>query len=128
MKLLFSLVLTGLVLTGFSSCKKVEGPGGAATIKGKLLKEKTIAGQTYYYDAADEDVYLIYGNEDSFYDDDIKTSYDGTFEFNYLEEGNYQFFVYSKCTSCLSGDTVLIQDVVISDKKEVVDLGTIIIE
>ena len=82
MKLLFSLVLTGLVLTGFSSCKKVEGPGGAATIKGKLLKEKTIAGQTYYYDAADEDVYLIYGNEDSFYDDDIKTSYDGTFEFN----------------------------------------------
>lgn len=128
MKLLFSLVLTGLVLTGFSSCKKVEGPGGAATIKGKVLKEKTIAGQTYYYDAADEDVYLIYGNEDSFYDDDIKTSYDGTFKFNYLEEGNYQFFVYSKCTSCLSGDTVLIQDVVISDKKEVVDLGTIIIE
>jgi len=128
MKLLFSLVLTGLVLTGFSSCKKVEGPGGAATIKGKVLKEKTIAGQTYYYDAADEDVYLIFGNEDSFYDDDIKTSYDGTFEFNNLEDGSYQVFVYSKCTSCLSGETVLIQDVVISDKKEVVDLGTIIIE
>ncbi len=127
MKLIFSLIISSLILTGFSSCNKVEGPGGAATIKGKILKEKTIAGQTYYYDAADEDVYLIYGEDASFYDDDIKTSYDGTFEFNYLEEGNYQFFVYSKCTSCLSGDTVLIQDVVITDKKEEVDLGTITI-
>ena len=128
MKLIFSLIISTLVLSGFSSCTKVEGPGGAATIKGKVLKEKTIAGQTYYYDAADEDVYLIYGNEGSFYDDDIKTSYDGTFEFNYLEEGNYQFFVYSKCTSCLSGDTVFIQDVVIDEKKAEVDLGTITIQ
>ena len=100
----------------------------SATIAGKIRKEKIIAGQSYYYDAVDEDVYLIYGSENTFYDDDIKTSFDGSFEFNYLEKGNYQFFVYSDCNSCLSGDTVLIQDVVISDKKERVDLGTITIQ
>lgn len=128
MKLLFSFVISTLILSGFSSCTKTEGPGGAATIAGKIRKEKIIAGQSYYYDAVDEDVYLIYGSENTFYDDDIKTSFDGSFEFNYLEKGNYQFFVYSDCNSCLSGDTVLIQDVVISDKKERVDLGTITIK
>ena len=128
MKLLFSFVISTLILSGFSSCTKTEGPGGAATIAGKIRKEKIIAGQSYYYDAVDEDVYLIYGSENTFYDDDIKTSFDGSFEFNYLEKGNYQFFVYSDCNSCLSGDTVLIQDVVISDKKERVDLGTITIQ
>ncbi|MEJ6776255.1 MAG: hypothetical protein QNK85_02890 [Crocinitomicaceae bacterium] len=128
MRPLFSLVISCLFLTGFSSCTKVEGPGGAATITGKIIKSKTIAGIEYFSDAADEDVYLIYGGVNSFYDDDIKTSYDGSFEFNYLEEGNYQFFVYSKCDNCFSGDTVLIQNLVIQDKKEIVDLGAIIIE
>jgi hypothetical protein len=128
MKLFFLFLISTLVLSGFSSCSKTEGPGGAATIAGKIRKEKIIAGQTYYYDAVDEDVYLIYGNENTFYDDDIKTSFDGSFEFNYLERGNYQFFVYSDCNSCLSGDTVIIQDVVITDKKEMVDLGTITIQ
>ncbi|MGB0915019.1 MAG: hypothetical protein ACPGVI_03060 [Crocinitomicaceae bacterium] len=128
MKVLLSISLSLFALMAFNSCKKVEGPGGAATIKGHILKEKMIAGQAYFHDAADEDVYLIYGNEDSFYDDDIKTSYDGTFEFNYLEEGNYQFFVYSDCPTCLSGDTIIKRDIVISEKKEVFDLGTITIE
>jgi len=128
MKLLFSFIISTLILSGFSSCSKTEGPGGAATITGKIRKEKIIAGQAYYYDAVDEDVYLIYGSENTFYDDDIKTSFDGSFEFNYLEEGNYQFFVYSDCNNCLSGDTVLIQDIVINDKKEVIDLGTITIQ
>ena len=128
MKILLSISLSLFALMAFNSCKKVEGPGGAATIKGHILKEKMIAGQAYFHDAADEDVYLIYGNEDSFYDDDIKTSYDGTFEFNYLEEGNYQFFVYSDCPTCLSGDTIIKRDIVISEKKEVFDLGTITIE
>ena len=128
MKLLFSFIISTLILSGFSSCTKIEGPGGAATITGKIRKEKVIAGQSYYYDAVDEDVYLIYGSENTFYDDDIKTSFDGSFEFSYLEKGAYQFFVYSDCNSCLSGDTVFIQDVVINDKKEVVDLGTITIQ
>lgn len=128
MKILLSISLSLFALMAFNSCKKVEGPGGAATIKGHILKEKMIAGQAYFHDAADEDVYLIYGNEDSFYDDDIKTSYDGTFEFNYLEEGNYQLFVYSDCPTCLSGDTIIKRDIVISEKKEVFDLGTITIE
>ena len=128
MKLFFSIFLCSLFLFPFSSCTKTEGPGGSATIKGHVRKLKMIAGQAYYHDAADEDVYLIYGNEGTFYDDDVKTSYDGSFEFNYLQTGNYQVFVYSDCPTCLSGDTVVIHDVSLGDKDEVNDIGTITIE
>ena len=128
MKLFFSIFLSCLFLLSFSSCTKTEGPGGAATIKGHVRKLKMIAGQEYYHNAADEDVYLIYGNDGSFYDDDIKTSYDGSFEFNYLQTGNYQVFVYSDCSTCLSGDTVVIQGVTLVGKDETYDVGTITIE
>ena len=94
MKLFFSIFLCSLFLFPFSSCTKTEGPGGSATIKGHVRKLKMIAGQAYYHDAADEDVYLIYGNEGTFYDDDVKTSYDGSFEFNYLQTGNQLYLNY----------------------------------
>lgn len=45
---------------------------------------------------ADEDVYIIYGDEDDIYDDNIKTNFDGTFEFNNLRKGKYKVFAYSK--------------------------------
>ena len=133
MKFLFSLIVSCLFFSGFYSCTKVEGPGGAATIRGRIMKtEVNGVGTEYFSNAADEDVYLIYGSEGSFYDDDIKTSYDGSFEFNYLEEGDYQLFVYSENDNPASNnygeDTALVQSLVIQDKKEIVDLGAIIIE
>jgi hypothetical protein len=72
---------------------------------------------------------VIYGNEEgeSYFDDDIETSFDGSFEFNFLEPGNYQVFVYEDCNTCLSGKEEKIIDVTINDKKEIVDLGTIIV-
>ena len=120
-----TLVLTASVL--LSGCKKVEGPGGSSSIvgvvhasvydgAGNLLTE---------YDIPKEDVYIIYGTESSTYNDDVETSYDGSFRFDYLEEGNYQVFVYSKCPSCPSGKEVVIQDVEITEKKSTVVLDTI---
>ena len=49
------------------SCQKIEGPGGAATIQGKLIvKEYDSAGNLIKtYDGADMDVYIIYGNDPS---------------------------------------------------------------
>jgi hypothetical protein len=124
--LLFSLALAG-VLFLLQSCSKVEGPGGSSSITGKIhIKVYDVAGNVINeYDAPDEDVYLIYGDEASFYDDDVKTSYDGTFEFNYLQKGNYQVFVYQDCNTCPSGKEAVIIDVEITDSKTTTDIGTI---
>jgi hypothetical protein len=124
----FSLAFAG-VLFLLQSCAKVEGPGGSSTITGKIHVEvRDVAGNLINeYDAQDEDVYLVYGGGDGFYDDDIKTSYDGTFEFNYLQNGTYKLFVYQDCNSCASGKEALFTTVEITEKKSTVDAGTIII-
>lgn len=129
--LISSLSIIALVVL-MSGCKKVEGPGGSSSITGKLhaLVHDGAGNLINEYDLADHDIYLIYGNEEgnTFYDDDIKSSYDGTFRFDYLEVGHYQIFAYEKCTSCPSGDDVVLLDVEITDKKSTVDVGTINIE
>ena len=129
MKLKSLLFIPVIIFLCFSSCSKVEGEGGAAKIKGKVtIHNYNSAGNLIStYPAADEDVYIIYGNENSFYDNDVKTSYDGSFEFRYLQKGNYQVFVYEDCQTCASGDTVVMSTINISGKNEVVDLGEIIV-
>ena len=57
----------------------------------------------------------------------LKPSYDGSFEFRYLQKGNYQVFVYEDCQTCASGDTVVINTINVSEKNQVVDLGEIIV-
>lgn len=124
----FSLAIAG-VLFFMQSCSKVEGPGGSSSITGKVHIEKyDVAGNLINeYDAPNEDVYLIYGGEDSFYDDDVKTSYNGDFEFNYLQKGSYKLFVYQKCSSCASGKEAVFVDVEITDNKSTNDIGVITI-
>jgi hypothetical protein len=86
------------------SCKKEEGVGGTSTIKGKVI--------LHDYDAsyqnpvpleigpvANEDVYIIYGSDGTVYNDDFKTSFDGTYEFKFLQKGKYKLFAYSKDSS-----------------------------
>ena len=126
----FSLSIVVLfIFLSLSSCKKIEGPGGAATIKGKVhVTEYDLIGNPIKnYDAPKFDVYIIYGNAEgeAYFDDDIETSYDGTFEFPFLEPGSYQVFVYEDCNSCFSGKKEKVIDVLIKDKKEIVDVGTI---
>ncbi len=118
------LIASSLIL---QSCKKIEGPGGSSTIKGKIhVLVYDIAGNLINeYDAPKEDVYLIYGDENPYYDDDIKTSHDGTFEFNFLQPGKYHLFVYQDCNSCASGKEAVTLNVEISDKDETLDVGTI---
>ena len=122
-----------------SSCTKIEGPGGAATITGKLyIEEYDGAGNLINeHDAQKFDVYIIYGNEDgeTYFDDDIETSYDGTYRFNFLEPGNYQIFFYEDHTfaeiianpDLSKQKKVILKQVTITDKKEVHDLGTTVI-
>lgn len=130
MKLFFSFSIFSLLLISFSGCKKVEGPGGSSTIKGVVhANVYDGAGNLINnYDIPKEDVYIIYGGGDeTFYDDDVKTSYDGSFRFDYLEKGNYKIFVYEKCTTCPSGKAIVMVDVEITDKKSEIVLDTIYI-
>ena len=112
----------------FSSCRKVEGPGGSVTIKGVVVERSHVGTSIFEYPAADQDVYIIYGSENSFYDDDVSTSYDGSFEFRYLQKGDYQIFAYQDNPSVASGtDEVLVQ-VNASENNQVIILDTIYID
>lgn len=117
-----------ILLMVFSSCRKVEGPGGSVTIKGVVIERNHVGTSVFEYPAADQDVYLIYGNENTFYDDDVKTSFDGSFEFRYLQKGNYQVFAYQDNPSVASGTDEVLIPVNASDKNEVITLDTLYID
>jgi len=124
MKLLFGAAFLILI---FNSCSKYEGEGGSATIKGVIREQKynTLGNIIAEYPIADQDGYIIYGNGNTFYDDDIKTSYDGSFEFRYLKKGLYKIFVYEDCASCPSGQKEIIVPIEITKNNEIVTLDTI---
>ena len=129
MKYFLSLIVVASI---FYSCSKVEGKGGSATVKGVVMEQlynsigNPISGGKYK--AADEDVFLIYGDDDAFYDDDLKTSYDGSYVFNYLQEGNYTLFIYEDCNTCPSGKKEILIPFEITERNQVIDLDTIVIK
>lgn len=126
------LIVFGVLILAFSACSK-PGNGGAATIAGtvtvRLIKESTLDTLTTF-DAQDERVYLIYGENNTF-DDDTRTTYNGNFNFYYLFPGDYTIYVYSDCTflidECPNESTAIVQNISIGKARETVDLGEIII-
>ena len=124
----FSITLLALLFLG--SCTKSPGTGGQATIKGKIIIQNinVLGNISAEYDAQEHDVYIIYGDNDNTFDDDIKTSHDGTFEFKYLNQGNYEIFTYSECVSCPNGQDSLIKiNTSVGSRNETVELDNIII-
>lgn len=118
-----AIIMLAAVLT---SCSKDEGVGGTATIRGKVIIQDyndDFSLLLSQYNAAEEDVYIIYGEDETF-GDQVETSYDGTFEFRYLLPGDYRIFIYSlDSTSNLLYDTVVIKDITVSKKDDLVDAG-----
>ena len=130
MQKIISLSLILVASFFFNSCKKIEGQGGSSTIKGVInVKQYNVVGTLVAeYPGAEVDVYIIYGVGNTFYNDRIKTSYDGSFEFNYLEEGDYTVFVYEDNNDIINypgGSSAVLVTTSISGKKTTVDLGTI---
>lgn len=108
------------LLVAASGCNKSEGEGGTSTIHGKVYaynynSSGVFQGEFY---APDEEVYIIYGDGDNYYDDSYKTSFDGSYRFQYLRPGTYRVFIYSDCNSCPSGTEELVKSVVISKNNE----------
>ena len=122
---LFSCLIIGLVL--FSSCRKGPGPGGKASITGKIYEynynsEYTVIQGEYF--KGDHDIFLQYDGGNT-YDEKTSTHFDGTFEFNYLLPGKYFVYTYSEDTLATTpGNIVIIKEVEI-EKDETADLGII---
>ena len=120
-----------LVLLSIEWCSKAPGLGGKASIKGKLTGRFYTDNELTMFAGlgalGDENVYIIYGNEQTFYSDDISTSYDGSFEFSYLRPGKYVVFMYENCYPCAALQQEKLFEVEITEKNQVVDLGEIIL-
>lgn len=114
------LILSSFVIAliiGVSACEKDPGEGGTSHLKGELFvldyNSQGILKDSFY--AADSRVFIIYGDNEIF-DDETRTSYDGKFQFNYLYQGAYTVFAYSKCDTCASGEEAIMQTFEITDR------------
>lgn len=120
----------------FYSCEKGPGEGGRTSIIGKVWAEEwDDISYTQHYDsldrwAADEEVYIIYG-DDASYGDRIRTGPDGVFEFKYLRQGDYTVYVYSEApenSAATAGGKVAVSKRVSIPKKGTYDAGIFIIK
>lgn len=125
--LFIALALIGGLVMG---CSKVEGEGGLATIRGRVLVKEynstfTLLQDTYY--AQDEDVFIIYGNN-KVVGDRVRTTYDGWYEFTYLNPGVYQVYCYSKDSTLQTLAKIpVIRDVLITGRKDIIELDEMVI-
>ncbi len=119
----YFFIFSTIALTLFS-CTKEEGEGGRSSISGTVHLTDDTGGVQGDYNAPEYDVYIIYGDKDNIYDDDMKTNYDGTFKFSNLREGSYQVYAYTKSTTEQSGVTTVIKSIDIG-KNEDASVGTI---
>ena len=128
MKKVIYLIILSFISVFYNSCAKSEGTGGQAVIKGKVIVENiNVLGDTLAtYDAQDQDVFIIYGNTNNTHNDNTETSYDGTFEFKFLNTGEYTIFTYSDCIDCPKGrDSLIMQNISISEREEIIEIANI---
>jgi hypothetical protein len=100
---LLALIILGSGILLFS-CSKDPGEGGNSSIYGSVWVKSynsTFTQLLGEYAGFEEDVYIIYGNQNG-YSDHIKTNYLGVYSFNYLRPGKYTIFVYSKDSTLMS--------------------------
>jgi len=122
-----------LLITNLTSCNKPAGPGGKATVKGKVYAYDFDNTQRYLLSkgySPGERVYICYGNSTEI-GNDVHTSSDGSFQFLYLNKGHYKVFVNSLDTSIKvkGNDTEIpvIKEFDITDVKQTIVLDDIII-
>ena len=131
-----SLIVFSILSIVILSCKKGPGEGGRTSIIGKVWAEEwDDISYTQHYDsldrwAADEEIYIIYGDDVS-YGDRIRTGPDGVFEFKYLREGDYTVYVYSEApenSAATAGGKVAVSKRVSIPKRGTYDAGVFTIK
>ena len=118
-----------LVILTMISCEKPEGLGGNSSISGKItvrVFDKQFKVLQDSYPATDENVFILYGN-DEYLLDDVNTSYSGVFQFDNLTKGDYTVFVYSEDSTLLEplNDVKIEKKVSLKSNKEDSDIGNI---
>lgn len=118
MKQLSLYFILSICLSSLYSCDKGPGVGGSSDIFGKvIINYYNNAGEKIGTGVAqDERIYIVYGRNTGF-DDDLRTAYDGTYVFNYLQAGTYTVYAYSDCDTCLSGMQAETLTIAINDRK-----------
>lgn len=119
-----------VILLFVSSCSKDEGVGGKNTITGIIIKQDYTASTNQLfssYPAQEERVYIVYGDK-TYFEDETRTNYDGTFRFDYLYKGKYTVFVYSECLACPGETEALLYEIDFDTRKGEHALDTIYIK
>ncbi len=104
MKHRIGLVLIASIIGMVTSCEKPEGTGGTSSIVGKIWVRNYNADFSRInaeYWGEEVDVYIMYGN-DTIHSDDTKTSYNGSYKFDYLQKGDYTIYAYSDDSTMMS--------------------------
>lgn len=132
MQLFFICMATCLLLVA-GGCKKEEGPGGRASVKGKVYAYDWDNTQLFKVSegySSGERVYILYGDNTTI-GDDVRTSIDGSFEFKFLNKGRYKIFVNSLDTTykIKGNDTYIpiIREFEINNTKGAITLDDIVI-
>jgi len=119
-----------ILIVFLTSCVKEEGEGGTSSIKGIVtMQEFDKENQPIRsYAASNEDIFIIYGNNE-IYNDDLKTNYDGKYIFKNLRKGNYKLFAYSDCESdtCSTPSLPVMVEVEITENNQILNVDEIII-
>jgi hypothetical protein len=127
------ILLLLVLIVCISSCKKPAGPGGQATVKGKVYAYDYDNTYTYlvskgYFPGIK--VYIIYGTGTNI-GNSIATSTDGSYEFKYLNKGHYKVYVNSVDTTYKikgnDSERSIIKEFDIKDAKQKVVLEDIVI-
>lgn len=121
-----AMIICGIIF--FVSCNKEPGEGGAGKISGKLfgydVNNAGIVTDSGY--AGGYRVYISYGTE-GIANNDVRTSYNGQYEFAGLKKGTYTVFAYSQCDTCLFNQSSVKQTVTLSSNKDEVIVPDLVI-
>lgn len=119
------------VLFAITSCTKEPGEGGFATIQGKVFIKDynayfNILNAEYY--GQGETVYIVYGDQKGI-GNTVKTSYDGSYQFDFLRKGKYKIYALSKDSASVNSSKTIevLLDVSIKEKKETITLPDLVI-
>ena len=81
--------------------KTVDYDDGSSSVKGRLMVQKYVGifkiGDPYV--SQEQEVYIVYGNEEVYFDR-MDTGFDGKFEFKNLIKGEYKLYALSECGTC----------------------------
>ncbi|CAM3598248.1 hypothetical protein FLSA109164_06220 [Flavobacterium saliperosum] len=118
-----------LLAVSFIACTKDEGYGGLASISGKVYalnynQNQVLLSEGYLGDVR---VYISSRGSNDFYDD-VRTTYDGSFKFDFLQEGSYDVWVYGDCDYCPWDQLVEKKEVEVTSRKAQVVLEDFVIK